>query len=97
MNCLHPTWCEAFPPCPNQPGCCAMVPRATLENRLVKCPEQVLECEFALAGCTMVVSRKNFAEHLRVDAKRHDRLWKERIQQLSDIRSPHQSTECHWR
>ena len=86
VNCLHPTWCEAFPlRCPNQPGCRAMITRATLENHLERCPEQLLECEFAPAGCTMVVSRKNLTEHLRVDAKRHDRLWKERIQQLSDM------------
>ena len=36
-------------------------------------------------GCTVVVSCENFAEHLRVDTKRHDHLCKERVEQLSII------------
>ena len=86
VNCLHRTWCEAFPlPCPNQPGCRAIITRATLENHLEECPEQLLACEFAFVGCTTIVSRKNFEEHLRVDIERHKRLLKERVNQLSDV------------
>ena len=38
-----------------------------------------------LSGARGFMSHKNFAEHLRVDTKRHSRLWKERVEQLSDI------------
>ena len=83
---LHPTWCESFPlPCPNQPGCGAMIARATLEGHLGECPEQLLVCKCAPAGCTTIVSRRHFEEHLRVEAERHDRLWKERVEKLSAV------------
>ena len=86
VNCLHRTWCEAFPlPCPNQPGCHAMVTRATLEDHLEECPEQLLPCKFAPAGCKAIMSRKNFEEHLRIENDRHDHLWKERIEKLSAV------------
>ena len=84
VHCLHPTWCASFPlPCPNWPRCGAMTTRATLEGHLGECPEQLLACKCAPAGCTAIVSRKNFKEHLRVEAERHDRLWKERVEKLS--------------
>ena len=86
VNCLHPTWCEAFPlRCPNEPGCHAMITRANLEDHLEECPEQLLACKFAYAGCTTIVRRKNLEEHLRVDSERHHRLCKERVEQLSAI------------
>ena len=86
VNRLHPTWCESFPlPCPNQPGCGAMTTRATLEDHLEECPEQLLECTFAPAGCTAIVSRRHFEDHLRVEAEKHNRLWKQRIETLSAV------------
>ena len=86
VNYLHPTWCESFPlHCPNRPGCGAMTTRATLEDHLEECPEQLLECKFAPAGCTAIVSRRHFEEHLQIEAEKHDRLWKERIETLSAI------------
>ena len=45
----------------------------------------LLACKFAYVGCMAIMSRKNFAEHLRVDNERHDRLCKERVEQLSAI------------
>ena len=86
VNSLHPTWCEEFPlRCPNQPGCQVMLTRATVEDHLEQCPEQLLACKFAPAGCTRIVSRKNFDEHLRVDRESHDQMWRERIEQLSSV------------
>ena len=86
VNCLHPTWCEEFPlRCPNQPGCRVILTRATLEDHLEQCPEQLLACKFAPAGCTRIVNRKNFDEHLRVDCEIHDQMWRERIEHLSSV------------
>ena len=86
VNSLHPTWCEEFPlHCPNQPGCQANLKRATVEDHLEQCPEQLLACKFAPAGCTRIVRRKNFDEHLRVDRESHDQMWRERIEQLSSV------------
>ena len=86
VNCLHPTWCEEFPlRCPNQPGCQAILTRATVEDHLEQCPEQVLACKFAFAGCRVFVSRKNFDEHLRVDCERHDQFCVERVEKLSSV------------
>ena len=83
---LHPTFCKAFPlRCPNEPRCGAMVTRSTLEEHLEECPEQLLECTFAYAGCTVIVNRRKFAEHLRTQRDEHDRLSKERIEQLSAV------------
>ena len=86
VNCLHPTWCEEFPlRCPNQPVCRANLTRATLEDHLEQCPEQLLACKFAPAGCTRIVNRKNFDEHLRVDCEIHDQMWRKRIEHLSSV------------
>ena len=86
VNCLHPTWCASFPlRCPNRPGCGAVTTRATLEGHLRECPEQLLACKFAPAGCTAIVSRRNFKKHLRVEAERHGQLCIERIEQLSTL------------
>ena len=86
VNYLHPTLCEAFPiHCPNQPRCGAMVTRATLEEHLEECPEQLVECEYAPAGCTVIINRRNVEEHMQRETERHSKLWKERIEQLSAI------------
>ena len=62
-----------------------MTTRATLEGHLGECPEQLLACKFAPAGCTAIVSRRNFKKHLRVEAERHGQLCIERIEQLSTL------------
>ena len=46
--------------------------RSTLEDHLEgNCPEQVISCQFAEAGCTVRVKRKDMANHIQKSVEEH--------------------------
>ncbi len=57
-------------PCPNH---CEVgtFPRAHAEKHLLDCPLQLVDCEFASAGCDERVPRKDLARHMTESAQRH--------------------------
>ena len=57
-------------PCPNQ---CEIgtVPRCDMEEHLTQCPLQLVECEFAQAGCQVRVPRQDLARHMEEWGQRH--------------------------
>ena len=63
--------CTKYPePCPNQ---CEIgtVPRCDMEEHLTQCPLQLVECEFAQAGCQVRVPRRDLARHMEEWGQRH--------------------------
>ena len=63
--------CTKYPePCPNQ---CEIgtVPRCDMEKHLTQCPLQLVECEFAQAGCQERVPRRDLARHVEEEGQRH--------------------------
>ena len=63
--------CTKYPkPCPNQ---CEIgtVPRCDMEKHLTQCPLQLVECEFAQAGCQVRVPRRVLARHMEEEGQRH--------------------------
>ena len=70
---------EPPPPYPGQgapvscPNGCETDPLTLdqLEKHLQDCPRQVVDCEFAIAGCTEVVTRSELASHMAENAQQH--------------------------
>jgi len=63
--------CTRYPePCPNQ---CEIgtVPRCDMEKHLTQCPLQLVECEFAQAGCQVRVPRRDLARHMEEWGQHH--------------------------
>jgi len=63
--------CTKYPePCPNQ---CEIgtVSRCDMEKHLTQCPLQLVECEFAQAGCQVRVPRHVLAHHMEEWGQRH--------------------------
>ena len=63
--------CTRYPePCPNQ---CEIgtVPRCDMEKHLTQCPVQLVECEFAQAGCQVRVPRRDLARHMEEWGQHH--------------------------
>ena len=70
-TCDHLPNCTKYPePCPNQ---CEIgtVPRCDMEKHLTQCPLQLVECEFAQAGCQVRVPRRDLARHVEEGGQRH--------------------------
>ena len=67
----HLPVCVKYPePCPNQ---CEIgtVPRCDMEKHLTQCPLQLVECEFAQAGCHERIPRQDLSRHMEEGAQRH--------------------------
>ena len=67
----HSPVCVKYPePCPNQ---CEIgtVPHSDLEKHLTQCPLQLVECEFAQAGCHERIPRQDLPRHMEEGAQRH--------------------------
>ena len=63
--------CTKYPePCPNQCDI-GTVPRCDMEKHLTECPLQLVECEFAQAGCREKIPRQNLSRHMEEGAQRH--------------------------
>ena len=67
----HTPNCTKYPePCPNR---CEIgtVPRCDAEKHLLVCPLQLVECEFAHAGCEVKVPHRDLAKHMTENAQHH--------------------------
>ncbi len=67
----HAPQCDYQPiPCPNH---CEVdtVPCCHVEKHLATCPLQLVDCEFASAGCNVRVPRKDLAGHMTESAQQH--------------------------
>ena len=87
----HPTKCTKYPEsCPNR---CEIgtVPRCDVEKHLLVCPLQLVECEFALAGCDVKVPRGDLAKHMTENAQHH--LMSTTLLNLRLTRELHQKME----
>ena len=71
VSTKHYSKCAKYPiPCPNE---CDIgnVERAEMEEHLSKCPLQLVDCEFAHAGCSEKITRKNSTRHMEQNIHRH--------------------------
>ena len=67
----HLPSCTKYPePCPNQCDI-GTVPRCDMQKHLTECPLQLVECEFAQAGCREKIPRQNLSRHMEEGAQRH--------------------------
>ncbi len=67
----HAPQCDYQPvPCPNH---CQVgtVPLRQVEDHLLTCPLQLVDCEFAEAGCDIRVPRKDLAHHMTKNSQQH--------------------------
>ncbi len=67
----HTPCCDNYTlPCPNQ---CEIgtVPRCQADSHLLECPLQLVECEFAGAGCAVKVPRRDLVGHMTESAQHH--------------------------
>ena len=67
----HTPNCTKYPmPCPSR---CEVgtVPRCDVEKHLLVCPLQLVDCEFAHAGCDVKVPRGDLAKHMTENAQHH--------------------------
>ena len=87
----HTPNCTKYPePCPNR---CEIgtVPRCDVEKHLLVCPLQLVECEFAHAGCNVKVPRGDLAKHMTENAQHH--LMSTTLLNLRLTRELHQKME----
>ena len=67
---LEPQINESFDSCPN--GCdTGALTHSQLKDHLLDCPLQLVECEFASAGCNVKVPRRDLAGHMTENAQHH--------------------------
>ena len=67
----HYPKCVKYPvPCPNK---CEIgtVERGNLEQHESECPLQVVECEFAHAGCSEMITWKDLPKHMELSMQKH--------------------------
>ena len=63
--------CTKYPePCPNQCDI-GTVPHCDMEKHLTECPLQLVECEFAHAGCQERIPQWELSRHMEESAQRH--------------------------
>ena len=69
----HYKECPSWPKrCPNHCGTEEKLMRSTLQDHVDNnCPEQVISCQFAEAGCTVRVKRKEMADHIQKAVGEH--------------------------
>ena len=69
----HYKCCPNWPMrCPNHCGKEEKLTRSTLQDHLDgNCPEQVISCQFAEAGCTVRVKRKDMMDHIQQSVGEH--------------------------
>ena len=87
----HTPNCTKYPePCPNR---CEIgtVPRCDVEKHLLVCPLQLVECEFAHAGCDVKAPRGDMAKHMTENAQHH--LMSTTLLNLRLTRELHQKME----
>ena len=87
----HTPNCTKYPePCPNR---CEIgtVPRCDVEKHLLVCSLQLVECEFAHAGCDVKVPRGDLAKHMTENAQHH--LMSTTLLNLRLTRELHQKME----
>ncbi len=69
--CKHYDQCTKFPlPCPNK---CEVesVERGKMKEHLSECPLQLVDCEFAHAGCSEKIQRNNLKKHMQDNVQQH--------------------------
>ncbi len=69
--CKHHDQCTKFPlPCPNK---CEVesVERGKMKEHLSECPHQLVDCEFAHAGCSEKIKRNNLKKHMKDNVQQH--------------------------
>ena len=87
----HAPNCTKYPtPCPNH---CEIgtIPHCDIEKHLLVCPLQLVECEFASAGCNVKVPRIELAKHMTENAQHH--LMSTTLLNLRLTRELHQKIE----
>ena len=70
VTSVHFTECEELPL--NCPGVCGKqgLLRGNMAHHLFDCPNELVQCTFAIAGCQQIVKRKDLQQHLK-DKDRH--------------------------
>ena len=104
----HYRECEKWPlRCPNRCNTKERLTRSTVNAHLKdNCPEQVISCQFAEAGCTARVKRKEMADHIQQSVGEHMTAMmsdyikvKKELRQLkneySDLKQDHERLKDH--
>ena len=70
VTTTHFTTCDDMPlPCPG--GCGEQVARRNMAQHLsTECPDELVACTYAIAGCQLTVKRKDLQQHVR-DKEQH--------------------------
>ena len=72
----HFTECEDMPlPCPSGCGRCGLVRRNMAHHLSEDCPEELVPCTYAIAGCQQIVKRKDLQQHLQDKDKHLDTVF----------------------
>ena len=65
VTTTHFTMCEDMPlPCPGGCGRRGLVRRNMAQHPSTECPEELVPCKFAIAGCHQAVKQKDLQQHL---------------------------------
>ena len=71
VTTTHCTICEGLPlPCPSGCGRLGLVRKNIAHHLSADCPDELVPCTFAIAGCQEIVKRKDLQQHLQ-DKDRH--------------------------
>ena len=66
VTTTHFTMCEDMPlPCPSRCGRRRLVRRNMAQHLSTECPEELVACTYAIAGCQEFVKRKDLKQHLQ--------------------------------
>ena len=71
VGIIHVELCTKYPvPCPNE---CEVgtVPRCDVEKHCTECPLEPVACEFADAGCSVKVARRDLKRHMEESQQQH--------------------------
>ena len=80
----HLEECPNYPlNCPNRCGA-GGITRSTVPAHREVCPLQQVECEYKRFGCTVVLLRKDIAEHLKTSVESHLQLTKRRVEEMEE-------------
>ena len=71
----HFTKCQEMPlPCPGRCGKCKLVRRNMAQHLSEECPEELVPCTYATAGCEETLKRKTLKKHLKDKDQHFDTL-----------------------
>ena len=96
VTTTHFTTCEDMPlPCPGGCGRRGLVRRNMAQHLSTECPDELVACTYAIAGCKEVVKRKDLQKHMRDKDQHIDTILSSYVSQSLFVRDLVYAIKCN--